>query len=122
MNILKKNIKLVSLFFIVCLTITLVLSSIYYLLGFSKSLYLPILFFINLIVIYIFSLKIGKNKKEENIYNSLVFIGLVIGIFFILSMIFFIGDFTIQNLLYYVIVFITSFLGILIGRRKKVSN
>ena len=122
MNILKKNIKLVSLFFIVCLTITLILSSIYYLFGFSKSLYLPILFLINLIIIYIFSLKIGKSKKEENIYNSLVFIGLVIGIFFILSMIFFIGDFTIQNLLYYVIVFITSFLGILIGRRKKVSN
>ena len=121
MNILKRNIKLVSLFFIVCLTITLLLSSIYYLLGFSKSLYLPILFFINLIVIYIFSLKIGKNKKEENIYNSLVFISLVIGVFFILSMIFFIGDFTIQNLLYYVIVFITSFLGVLIGRRKKAS-
>ena len=122
MNILKKNLKLILLFFIVCFLSTLILSYIYYLFGFSKSIYLPVLFFINLIIIYIFSLKIGKNKKEENIYNSLIFISLVIAIFFILSMIFFIGDFTLQNILYYIIVFITSFLGVLIGRRKKAST
>ena len=122
MNILKKNFKLILLFFIVCLTETLILSYIYYLFGFSRSIYLPILFFINLIIIYIFSLKIGKNKKGENLYNSLVFISLVIGIFFIISMIFFISDFTLQNILYYIIVFITSLLGVLIGRRKKAST
>ena len=121
MNILKKNFKLLLLFFIVCFLSTLILSYIYYLFGFSKSIYLPILFFINLIIIYIFSLKIGKNKKGENLYNSLVFISLVIGIFFIISMIFFISDFTLQNILYYIIVFITSLLGVLIGRRKKAS-
>ena len=122
MNILKKNFKLLLLFFIVCFLSTLILSYIYYLFGFSKSIYLPILFFINLIIIYIFSLKIGKNKKGENLYNSLVFISLVIGIFFIISMIFFISDFTLQNILYYIIVFITSLLGVLIGRRKKAST
>ena len=122
MNILKKNFKLLLLFFIVCFLSTLILSYIYYLFGFSKSIYLPILFFINLIIIYIFSLKIGKNKKGENLYNSLVFISLIIGIFFIISMIFFISDFTLQNILYYIIVFITSLLGVLIGRRKKAST
>ena len=122
MNILKKNFKLILLFFIVSFLLTLILSYIYYLFGFSKSIYLPVLFFVNLIIVYIFSLKIGKNKKEENVYNSLVFIGLVIGMFFILSMIFFIGDFTLQNILYYIIVFTTSLLGILIGRRKKAST
>ncbi len=122
MSILKKNIKLILLFLVTIFTVTLLLSGIYYFFGFSKSIYLPVLFFINLIIIYIFSLKIGKNKREENIYNSLIFSILIISIFFILSMIFFISDFDIRNILYYIIIFITSLLGILIGRRKKASN
>ena len=122
MNILKKNIKLILLFIICFLISSFILSGIYYFLGFSKNLYLTLLFFINLLIIYIFSLKIGKIKSKESILNSIIFPSFIILIIFILNIIFFIKDFSFQNILYYIIILTTSILGIFIGRRKKVQN
>ena len=122
MNILKKNIKLILLFIICFLISSFILSGIYYFLDFNKNLYLTLLFFINLLIIYIFSLKIGTSKSKESILNSIIFPSFIIFLIFILNIIFFIKDFSLQNILYYIIIFTTSILGIFIGRRKKVQN
>ena len=122
MNILKKNIKLILLFILCFLISSLILSGIYYFFGLNKNLYSIILFFTNILIIYIFNLKIGKNKLKEPLKNSIIFPLFIIAIIFIFNILFFIKDFSFQNILYYIIIFTTSILGIFIGRRKNIKN
>lgn len=119
MNILKKNLKLVISFLITFMFMIFILSGIYYLFNFNRSIYYALLFIISLILIYIFNLNIGKNQKNEVIINNLVFSASIIVIIFIINMLFFIKSFSLQNILYYIIILITSLLGILVGKRKK---
>ena len=113
MNILKKNIKILFLFIFCFLISSFILSGIYYLIN---------LFFINLLIIYFFNLKIGKERIKEPILNSIIFSNFIIIIAFLLSILFFIRDISFQSFLYYIIIFTTSILAIFIGRRKKTSN
>ncbi len=122
MNILKKNIKILFLFIFCFLISSFILSGIYYLINFNKNLYSIILFFINLLIIYFFNLKIGKERIKEPILNSIIFSNFIIIIAFLLSILFFIRDISFQSFLYYIIIFTTSILAIFIGRRKKTSN
>lgn len=122
MNILKKNIKLLILFIIIFLLLMFLLSGIYYIFTFNKSIYYGILFLTTLLLIYVFNLKIGKTKKNEIIPNNLIFSACIIIVIFMINMIFYIKNFSFQNILYYLIILITSILGILIGKSKKDTN
>ncbi len=122
MEILKKNMKLVLLFIMTILVVNIFLSLIYYIFGFDKNIYNIILFISYLLIIYFFNLKIGKNKKKETIQNSFMFSMLVISIMFILNIIISIENFGLQSILYYIIILVTSTLGILIGRRKRTQD
>ena len=121
MNRLINYLKFISIFLIMELAITFIMSLLN-LLGVQSGITSLIIFIFNIILIFILSF-INAKKKTKNGYLE----GLLLGIIFIfimilIKLILFNSNFNIATILYYLILIITSIIGGMFGINKKEVN
>lgn len=117
MIIIKKNIKLISIPIISLLTIP-VIFTIFNLFNISIH---PAIYLLSIILIsFITGIITGIIKKEKGLLNGLI-IGTSITMVFILLSIIFKSKITLYNIIYYLIIILTTTLGSIIAVNKKES-
>lgn len=121
MNKLINYLKFISIFLIIELMLTFIMSLLN-LLGVNSGITTIIMFICNLLLFFILNyFNAFKNKKKgflEGIILGVQFIALMI----IIKMILFNSNFGISSFIYYLILFITSILGGMFGVNKKSDN
>lgn len=121
MNRLINYLKFISIFLIMELAITFIMSLLN-LLGVQSGITSLILFIFNIILIFILSF-INAKKKTKNGYLEGLFLGLIfIFIMILIKFILFNSNFNIATILYYLILIITSIIGGMFGINKKEVN
>lgn len=121
MNRLINYLKFISIFLIMELAITFIMSLLN-LLGVQSGITSLIIFIFNIILIFILSF-INAKKKTKNGYLEGLFLGLIfIFIMILIKFILFNSNFNIATILYYLILIITSIIGGMFGINKKEVN
>lgn len=111
-------IKKLSLFLGIILIFTLMLS-LFNLIGLSKNVSSIILFVLQILLFFIFGFINGKKTDKKGFIEGLKTAAILIAIMFVLSIILYDYDFKISNLVYYLILGLSSIFGAIFGKNKK---
>lgn len=109
--------------FLYTLAITLVgsmLSSVLYYFNITTDkINMTLLYMVSIISIFIGSMKLGQNINKKGIIAGLIYFAICFIIMLFVSLVFFKVDFSLKNIIYYIILLIFSLLGGIIGKNTK---
>lgn len=118
MKLVLKYLKKIGLFVSIIMIFCLFLSLLN-LIGLSKNVTSTILFIFQIILFSIFGYIHGKKTEKKGFLEGLKVSTILIITMFLLSIILFNYDFRISNLIYYLIIILSSVLGAIFGKNKK---
>jgi len=92
------------------------------LMGLNSSLSKIILLILNIIIFFIYGLQRGKNTNKKGLLEGLITGGIMIGILFIITLIFFHTSLSLATLFYYLALLFISIVGATMGKNKKIDS
>ena len=96
----------------------LLISIIHFISNISASIITSILFIYNLFLFFIFSFLISKKSKSKGIFIGLKLSSIIIIIFLLLTLLFKL-DFNIKNIIYYLLIILTSTFGSITSKNTR---
>lgn len=121
-DILKKYLFPIAYTILIILVGCLITSILYYFNITSDKLNAVFLYVTSILAMFIGTIKLGKNLKYKGIISGLIYFSFWFVIMLFLSLVFFKTDFSIKNVIYYLVLLIFSILGGVLGKNMQEEN
>ncbi|MBR4231444.1 MAG: TIGR04086 family membrane protein [Bacilli bacterium] len=118
---IKNLFKKFGIFILIEVLLVLVMS-FFNLIGVNSSFTKILIFISNIVIFFVFGFKSGKKSNRKGLNEGLINGFILIGILFLISLIFYAKSFSLGTIFYYLTLMTTSIISAIIGKNKKVET